>query len=159
MRKNFLACSVFALSLAGAANAQTLASGSPSFSGTIEETCEINMSGNGSLAPNATYTELSSFQEGATPASMIVTTNVEGMLLEVESPSTFSQAPSGYEGGAIFSTSYSVNGGAYVSERSDHTLDAGNTNVEVGITATQQNAFGPGQYAASSTVRCVAVVF
>lgn len=126
------------------------ATGTASFTGTVDNTCIITAGNPGRFVPNGDYTSISSTNPGgyASQVSALATGNTFSISTD---------APQGITAD-LLSSSYSL-AGATTRSITDGTsatpLTSGLTNVSVDMTATRSNGvFTAGNYNGVVTVRC-----
>jgi hypothetical protein len=126
------------------------ATGTASFSGSVDNTCIITAGNAGRFVPNGDYTSISSTNPGgyASQVSALATGNTFSISTD---------APQGITAD-LLSSSYSL-AGATTRGTTDGTsaspLSSGLTNVSVDMTATRSNSvFTAGSYNGVVTVRC-----
>lgn len=127
------------------------------FNGTVADTCVITMGSNGTIVPNAGYTQLSStFAGGAAGTATILATG-GGQNVSATAPASFSAAP-GSAAGSTFTATYDLSGATTalgVAGATTTNLNAGSTNVAVDLTAAHPSGtFEAGTYTATVVLTC-----
>ncbi len=158
LQTKLFAAAVAALLWPGPASAQT--SGDVLFNGLIFDTCIVLILGSGTLAPDATYTSLSSENPGGARGGATVVTTSTNFDLSIDAPAGFSMTPSGGDTGVSYDALVSASGVTVLTDIVDGALSAlglGLTTLSVGATATKgAGIFPAGSYQLPVTVRCVA---
>ncbi|GJL90483.1 hypothetical protein [Hyphococcus sp.] len=143
---------------AGQASAQT--SGDVQFNGLIFDICIVAILGSGTLAPDATYTSLSSENPGGARGGATVVTTSTNFDLTIDAPAGFSMMPVGGDIGVSFNALVSATGVTALTDILDGALSSlglGLTTLSIGATATKgAGIFPAGSYQLPVTVRCVA---
>ncbi len=146
------------LFIPGGARAQL--SGDVIFNGSLLDICIVLVTGSGTIAPNATYTEMSSEHAGGARGEATITTTSTNFDVAVDAPSAFSSAPAGADTGVTYEAMVSASGVTSLLDVVDGVLSPlglGLTTLDVGVTATRgAGVFPAGAYQIPVTVRCVA---
>lgn len=135
------------------------ASGDIQFNGLVLDTCLLTVTGSGTLAPNASYTQLSSeIGAGARGGALVVTTSTNFNLV-VDTPTGFSSMPAGGDSNVTYSALLSATGVTVLGDIGEGILSGlglGVTTVSVGAAADKSAGIFPaGSYALPVTLRCV----
>lgn len=130
------------------------ATGNLQFNSTVTNTCVINVASAGTLAPNSTFTQLSSKNTGGTPATANVTNTGPDFDLSISITSFTGPDASSATTSAEFSgtgdNAFSATGtGVSVS-----LPGSGTTAVSADFTADNAAGFSTGTYAATVTLTC-----
>lgn len=135
-------------------------SGDVTFNGLILDICIVAILGSGTLAPDATYTSLSSENPGGARGAATVVTTSTNFDLTIDTPTGFSMMPAGGDTGVTYDALVSATGVTILSDIVDGALSAlglGLTTLSVGATVTKgAGIFPAGSYQLPVTVRCVA---
>lgn len=126
------------------------------FNGLITPTCVLTVGTPGVLAPNPTYTQLSSKNASGLSGSVTALTTGPAFNLSTETPTAFTLAPPGSD--STFVVEYSASGATTVGLTSgliNTLLGVGLTTVAVDLTANKNSGtYAGGDYAAIVTVTC-----
>jgi hypothetical protein len=126
------------------------ATGTASFTGTVDSTCVITAGTPGRIAPNSDYTNLASTNPGGYPSQVTALATGNIYRLSTDAPAGISADTS--------SSSYSLTGATNqvtTDGTSSTSLASGLTNVAVDMSATRSgNVFTAGNYNGVVTVRC-----
>jgi hypothetical protein len=150
-----------AVLVAGALNftpvsAQT--SGDIQLNGLILDVCVLLVTGSGTLAPNATYTQLSSEIGGGARGSATVTTTSSAFNLVVDTPTGFASMPAGGDSNVTYAALLSASGVTVLGDVLEGVLSPlgiGLTTVTVGATVDKSaGVFPAGSYQLPVTLRC-----
>jgi hypothetical protein len=128
------------------------------FTGAVLSVCVLTVGTPGVIAPNSSYTQLSSKNAGGSAGTVTALATGTGFAITTEAPSSFTSAPAGGGTNAAFASSYSGSGATTISSTDGATqtsLNAGTTNLDVHLTATKSSGtFPAGSYSAEVLVRC-----
>jgi hypothetical protein len=153
-------CAAIAAGLLFAGQASAQSSGDVLFNGLIFDTCIVLILGSGTLAPDATYTSLSSENPGGARGGATIITTSANFDLVIDAPVSFSMNPAGGDTGVTYGGLVSATGVTVLGDILDGALSAlglGLTTLSVGATATRgAGIFPAGAYQMPVTVRCVA---
>lgn len=126
------------------------------FNGLITSTCVLTVGTPGILAPNATFTQLSSKNGSGISGGVTALTTGGTFNLSMQTPTTFTIAPPNSE--STFTVEYSASGATTVGLTSgliNTLLGIGLTTVSVDLTADKNTGtYATGDYAAIVTVTC-----
>ncbi|WDI32985.1 hypothetical protein PUV54_07215 [Hyphococcus flavus] len=141
-----------------AVDARAQTSGNVQFDGLILDVCVLLITGSGTIAPNATYTQLSSEIGGGSRGGATVTTTSTNFNLVVDTPTGFSSMPAGGDANVTYSALFSATGVTILNDVLEGVLSPlglGLSTVSVGVTADKSaGVFPAGAYQLPVTVRC-----
>lgn len=128
------------------------------FTGAVLSVCALTVGLPGIIAPNATYTQLSSDNSGGQNGTISVLTTGTGFSITTEAPSNFTLAPTGGNSNVTFASTYSATGVTTISLAAGTTitpLNLGLTTATVHLSATKSSgSFPAGAYSTEVLVRC-----
>ncbi|KFB09790.1 hypothetical protein [Nitratireductor basaltis] len=155
MRQGLLIFASIALLLSGRSFA---AEGTVTFNGTVLPSCLITIGTPGTLAADASYSQISSKNVGGIAGTASVVATAPTFSLSTTAPVAFTSAPAGGGDDVTFASTYSTNGVTSVTDVAGGVatqLGLGLTNVDVDLTATKASgAFPAGNYVADVTITC-----
>ncbi|MEM6650305.1 MAG: hypothetical protein AAF603_08650 [Pseudomonadota bacterium] len=125
------------------------------------DTCTVVVGTPGILAPNSDNTMLSSTQAGGQPAIVTVAATAALYKVDIDSPTTFTLAPSGGDTDMSYATEFDATGVTTLTDiaaGASVNLNLGVTVLSIDATAQKTSGIFPaGSYSMSSTVECSSI--
>ena len=129
------------------------------FSGSIPESCTLNVLTAGTLGVSLQQNILSSEQIGGIPATATITTNSASSVVSLINPADFATAPAGASADVTFGTNYILAGTTIAVEADGETqtaLNLGLSTMTINASATKSSGTLPtGDYTLTPTLRCI----
>ena len=133
-------------------------SGDIPFSGTVNDSCIINIGDSGTLVANTDLDVLGSKVAGGSAGTAEVLVTGGNYTIGVTAPATFTTAPTTGNDNISIVAEYAVSGANNIPETTgDETLNRGRSDVTINMTATKTVAnevFESGDYDATVVLRC-----
>lgn len=126
------------------------------FNATVGHTCTINVTQDGTIAPNANFRRLRSFGPG-TPGRADVTASGGGFSVSVDAPTAFNTEPAADVTTETFRAWHRSNGATvYGNSQTPVGINAGLNRIRVHMDARKGagNVFEAGNYSATVVLRC-----